>query len=301
MLNITVQDFSTLLDGIAARRVADNVATPQCFDVAQLWARVIGSAPFTGATADLIYNQPGDLYTQVANTPNDFPVAGDLIIWNWPHVALVISADVNQVTVLEQNDPTGSECHTKSYNYNGVIGWLHPKQLPTDNQAIIDDLRTARDNNWNLYQAEVSNNTQLSQNVATLSGEVSDYKSKYESEQETNIKLNANLASLGDVLSQVKNEDKQYANESLAAQHERDSIKARFITTLGLLSLTPDVTDDQIKQRIAQLTAPSEQTVNELMPILEQLWDAAVYKRVPKVKSFFRQITDRLKALLHLK
>ncbi len=155
MLNISTDDFITLLNGVAARIVADGISTPQCFDVAQLWARVIGSSPFTGATADLIYNQPGDLYEQVPNSPTNSPVKGDLVIWNWPHVALATgnNTDSNQFEVIEQNDPTGSECHIKTYNYSGVIGWLHPKQLPQNMQALLDQCRVDRDNHWNDLQA----------------------------------------------------------------------------------------------------------------------------------------------------
>lgn len=108
----------------------------QCFDLAQFYnAAVIGNpTPFTGATADLIYQQPGSLYTQIPNTPDFVPQKGDVIVWKWPHVAIATgnNSTTSQFEAFEQNDPTGSNCHIKLYtNYDGVIGVLRPKTLPT--------------------------------------------------------------------------------------------------------------------------------------------------------------------------
>ncbi len=292
MLNITLDDFVALINEHWVDW--DGAFGNQCFDLAQFWNKVLGGSPFTGATADLIYNQPQDIYTQVANTPENFPVAGDIICWNWPHVGIVISADTNEVTVLEQNDPKDSNCHVKTYNYNGVIGWLHPKQLPQSTQAVLEDLRTARDTNWNLYEAEVTKNAQLSQNVATLQGQVNDYKSKYEADENTIIALKGQVTDIANTLAKVSSEDKQYTQEALDAQHNLGALQGRFTTLLGLIALSPDATDSQIKTRVEAILTPHEVLVKETIPVIEQLWQAAVYKRVPRVQSFLSTIWSKI-------
>ena len=169
MLNITLQDFNNLLNTHWVDW--DGADGNQCFDLAQFWNYVLGGQPFTGATADLIYNQPQNIYTQVPNTPTAVPQAGDLVVWNWPHVGIATgnNSDTNQFEVLEQNDPTNSSCHIKIYpNYDGVIGWLHPNQLPQDQQSTIDQLRTERDTNWNLYQGELTKVQSMQSTIDSL-------------------------------------------------------------------------------------------------------------------------------------
>lgn len=164
MLHIIVDDFIRLFSGRWCD--FDGAYGNQCEDVAQFWNFVLGNPqPFTGATADLIYQQPGDFYIQIPNAPDNYPQKGDIVVWNWPHVGINTgnNTNANQFEVLEQNDPTDSNCHLKTYDYNGVIGWLRPKQLPQNQQVIIDQLRAERDKNWNLYQADEKTIANLNQ------------------------------------------------------------------------------------------------------------------------------------------
>lgn len=159
----------------------DGADGDQCFDLANAYSRWIGGQRFTGATADLIYNQPGDFYTQIPNTPDGIPQKGDIVIWNWPHVGIATgeNSSTSQFEVLEQNDPSNSNCHIKVYlNYNGVIGWLRPKQLPESLQKTIDDLRVARDNNWNLYQGEIKTNGELKTQIIDLQNQLKECQNK---------------------------------------------------------------------------------------------------------------------------
>lgn len=159
---MTLQEFFEFENGIYCDY--DGAYGDQCFDLANAYSRWIGGQRFTGGTADLIFNQAGDFYEQIPNTPDGVPQRGDIVIWNWPHVGIATgeNSSTSQFEVLEQNDPTNSNCHIKVYlNYNGVIGWLRPKKLPADPQIIQDELRKARDDNWNLYQSEIQKLNEL--------------------------------------------------------------------------------------------------------------------------------------------
>ena len=152
---MTVSDFLTFFNGIYCDY--DGAYGDQCFDLANNYSRWIGGPRFTGATADLIINQAGTFYTRIDNTPTGFPSKGDIVVWNWPHVGIATgdNTDKNAFDCLEQNDPENSACHLKHYSYSGVIGWLHPIALPTDQQTLIDQLRADRDKNWQLYQTQL--------------------------------------------------------------------------------------------------------------------------------------------------
>lgn len=171
---MTIQSFLDFFNGIYCDY--DGAYGDQCFDLANAYSRWIGGQRFSGATADLIFNQPGDFYIQIPNTLDYVPQKGDIIIWNWPHVGIATgnNSDTNQFEVLEQNDPGGSNCHIKIYhNYNGVLGALRPKQLPQNSdQTIIDQLRTERDTNWNLYTAEQQKNTDLQNQLTDCQNKV---------------------------------------------------------------------------------------------------------------------------------
>ena len=164
---MTINEFLTYWNGIYCDY--DGVYGDQCFDLANAYSRWIGGQRFTGATADLIFNQAGDFYTQISNTPTGFPIKGDIVVWNWPHVGICTGnkTDANQLEVLEQNDPTNSNCHFKSYNYVGVLGWLRPKVLPQDLQIELDQVRADRDKNWNSYTACQNNLTTCTMDLKT--------------------------------------------------------------------------------------------------------------------------------------
>lgn len=153
--------FLSLLNEVYVRVSADNVSTPQCVDLVQLWARVIGSPRFTGNAKD-IFNQQGSYYAQIVNTPDNFPQGGDIVIWSGDynggpgHCGIATgNGDEKTFDCFEQNDPTGVDCRVTTYNYQHVLGWLRPHELPTNQQELIDSLRKQRDDNWNLYQAEI--------------------------------------------------------------------------------------------------------------------------------------------------
>ena len=141
---MNVQDFFNQFNQRAAD--FDHAFGNQCVDLVQFYNRdVVGGPRLVGAAAKDIWNTfPRDFYDRVDNTPTNFPVLGDIMIWTggeFGHIAVVQRADVSTFTSFDQNFPqqgftdahgdfigTGV-CHFQDHNYTNpaVRGWLHPK------------------------------------------------------------------------------------------------------------------------------------------------------------------------------
>ena len=92
--------------------------------------------PANNYAKNMFYNFNSKYFTRVWNKANNFPKKGDIIFWKtYPfvtgiagHVGIVVSADVNNLIVFNQNYPTNSPCELRKFKYRGVIGWLSPKK-----------------------------------------------------------------------------------------------------------------------------------------------------------------------------
>lgn len=111
----------------------------------EIWTK---PTPTTGSNFDFIENQ---LYA-VAK-PGDIVVFSQKYNGGAGHVGVVVSADINNLQVFEQNDPLKSPCIMKTYSYDYVLGWLRKitnsvaqseldkaKQTIVNQQATINDL-----------------------------------------------------------------------------------------------------------------------------------------------------------------
>lgn len=217
MLNISITDFISLLQGVKLITTADGVGTAQCVDVAQSWATVIGSPRFTGDAHD-IYNQPGDFYEQIANTPTNQPQGGDIVVlgvsYNGTvgHVGVATGNNTNstQFEMLEQNDPLGHDIQPKIYNYDHVTGWLRPKQLPQDLQKELDECRIARDKNWDDLIASKTTIDSLNgiitdknSSISSLTQQISDLNTQLTNSQNTINLLQEQAVKVPDLTRQI--------------------------------------------------------------------------------------------------
>lgn len=115
----------------------------QCWDLAARYSLDIGLpavATGDGAAAGIYenFNSNGNAshynrHPQSETDPDSVPKPGDIIVWNrnmgggYGHVAVVLKANWDTVTVLEQNP---GAAHVTTYpNYANVLGWLRPKQF----------------------------------------------------------------------------------------------------------------------------------------------------------------------------
>ena len=131
----------------------------ECFDTVAEWCNVLGilhypenPSPFPYQYAYQIYFSFGtwqaQYFTRIANGLFNAPQAGDIVVFKpgyngGPGHVVVATGNSNLwgFEAFSQNDPLGSNCQIKWYNYgfmqnNGVYGWLHPKILDkiTDTQ-----------------------------------------------------------------------------------------------------------------------------------------------------------------------
>ena len=136
---MTQQDYQTLLNnfitkytGIQCGDTSQNFG--QCVGLSELWMDTLNlNTPHEyGNACDLLANA-NDNFDVIYNTPTGIPLSGDIMVWGtswgsgYGHTGIFCSGNENTFNCFEQNDAEGSAPHAKIYNYNGIIGWLHPK------------------------------------------------------------------------------------------------------------------------------------------------------------------------------
>jgi hypothetical protein len=125
----------------------------QCMDLAEQFNRDVVGAPRIGGNAiDAPHLASKDHYDWIPNTPTNFPLKGDLVVWNYTPFGHIAVAEVgNPVTFdsLDQNFPmqgytdkngnfigTGV-AHIERHHYAHVIGFLRPKTQEAPAPAVI--------------------------------------------------------------------------------------------------------------------------------------------------------------------
>jgi hypothetical protein len=127
----------------------------QCVDVAKAYANMVWEVPvravgYSGGAKDIMKPNsmmPDSEVQRIPNTPTGVPPQGAIIIFDAAsanphgHVGICVSADLNTVTILEQNGGKGSGTGTgadvirqRTYKYTAntagvgkVLGWVIPK------------------------------------------------------------------------------------------------------------------------------------------------------------------------------
>ena len=241
----------------------------QCMDLAEQYNKeVIGAPRLTGDAYQVWENYPIDFYERILNTPEGVPQEGDLIIWNknvgggFGHIAISTGNEADATSMFEsfdQNWPIGSLCHFQRHDYKNVVGWLHPK---SNQQSIIDELRTQRDANWNMYSDELKKNNDLAK-------QLQDEQTKSQ-----------NLRDAFDLQSQA---DANTGAQLLDAQHERDDYKNRLFSIKDALS-SPSIELADLLGVIDNLRKPTDQAVKEVVPVLEEQFNNLQKSRVKSWK-----------------
>lgn len=104
----------------------------QCVDLANAFIDEVQNQPMIfHANAVTFWDLAGDQYDRVQ--PTDYPLAGDIIIWNTNvgsagHIAVATGIrNGNKFQTFSQNWPLKSPCHMQDYDFNNLVGYLRLK------------------------------------------------------------------------------------------------------------------------------------------------------------------------------
>ena len=102
----------------------------QCVGLIEIWLSANIKPAIWANAVDLLDMADKKYYKKVVNIPTNEPPPGAIVCWDgtwgngYGHTAIVVAANVHQLVVFEQNDPTGSPPIVATHNYSHVTGWL---------------------------------------------------------------------------------------------------------------------------------------------------------------------------------
>lgn len=164
----TVESFIQLHNN-KLLEVVDSNALNQCIDlIVAFIEQALGYKRLTNGimTAEQFFTSPPQLLTDIFDvipyTKGAIPHIGDIQIWSnnynhdGGHVGLVKDATTEFSICFVQNDPLGSPCILKVYNYTNILGWLRVKTLPITNTPMEHNMEIGTE----LYSKLVNKATQ---------------------------------------------------------------------------------------------------------------------------------------------
>lgn len=107
----------------------------ECVGLVQCWLDELQTPHIWGNAKDLLANADVKAYRVYHNLPSNYPVPGDVIVWDehmgggYGHCAVVVAANIHYVGFLEQNNPEGNGCRLSTSTYVHVLGWLHAPRV----------------------------------------------------------------------------------------------------------------------------------------------------------------------------
>lgn len=146
---MSLQDFIQKYMGV--KNVGNTDANKgECVGLVMVYIdEVLNLSHIWGHARDLFNNAPESEWEKVENSPNVYPSAGDIMCWgaSWGggfgHTGVVESSSpsTDSFICFEQNYPTGSSPHLVTRkSWNGIIGWLHPKNSTQEPNLPLKDM-----------------------------------------------------------------------------------------------------------------------------------------------------------------
>jgi surface antigen len=230
-----LQDF---IAGTTGKVVGDTPQNKgQCVGLVEVWLDTFGLPHIWGNAKDLLTNADKNAYDVIYNTPTNVPAPGSIICWDssWGegdgHTALVLKADVNSFTVLEQNNPIGSPVRQGTHAYQGVQGWIYPKVFAqTFNQVVVDtslqdavtacqtQLKSATESNAKL-QEQITSDEDV---IRTLRTEKENIQKELDQVKLKRNESDSSVIALKNEIAEIHKQDADYLSDSLKANEIAD-------------------------------------------------------------------------------
>lgn len=260
----------------------------QCVGLVEKWIDNLGLVHVWGNAINLLDNADKTAYTVVLNTPTNSPSQGDIAVLGLPygayidngqqkyagHTGIVVKADINTLTLFEQNDP--GACTQKEYTYAHVLGWLHPMVLPaTETVAVIptvdqvqeqlkqeiaaldqcqNQVKKANDQITFLQASQ----QQAQEAIIQIQNEKGDILQKYTNDEQEIVKLTAEIASFS-------SERRDYAKAAQQSKDEAAQLAEYLDTIAAHLGInTKNLTDDKIANQILAAVSENEKKNSDL-------------------------------------
>jgi hypothetical protein len=144
---MTLDQFITTWNGKQLEVAGTPDARYQCTDLANGYIRDVLKLPIIEWTdAKDFSSKAGDKYTYIKNTPEGYPLKGDIVVWSGAignghgHIAVCISGDANQFVSFDQNWSKPLFCAIETHNYMAVDGWLRPQ-----GEVVVEILVKSKD------------------------------------------------------------------------------------------------------------------------------------------------------------
>lgn len=102
----------------------------QCVGLVEVWLDTNMRPHIWGNAVDLLVNADLKTYRVYKNAPSNYPVWGDIVVWDgswgagYGHTGVVLAATPMRLVVFEQNNPEGHAPQVLTHDYAGVSGWI---------------------------------------------------------------------------------------------------------------------------------------------------------------------------------
>lgn len=258
----------------------------QCVGLIEVWLDNLGlnDPHLYGNAKDLLGNADSNKFDIILNNPNDlsqFPLPGDIAVFDsswgngFGHTGITVTANGTAFDLFEQNNPEGSAPVVGSHkNYNGVIGWLHPKVVEPDplqaclaqhtalvdlcNQkdATIAELRKANTDQQTQLDAAKVKNDSLTVDRNALFDENTGLKKNI-------VEVQARNASLADQVAQMEKADSTAVDAGLKAQELLKNAQIELAAIASYLGVINDPKTVRDKITLLQQELQSAQQANQ--------------------------------------
>ncbi len=241
-----LQSFIAQYTGVITGDTPPNIG--QCVGLSEKWLDVFNLPHIWGNAKDLLTNATDPSYTVIKNSPTNSPAPGDIFVFDdsfgggFGHTGIVTSADVNTVTLFEQNDTLGNAPQLKTYTYNGALGWIHPNIFtPTTNQTMTDQQVTDQLN------AQIAATSQCQNQLKAATDQITSIQNQLTTETETVQSLQGELkdakSEIATLQAQLDGEQKEIISLNAQIEVQASSNKDYGTQALELTHANTDLTN----------------------------------------------------------